>query len=152
MSRIILLDTGPLGYIVHPNDTGVNGICKQWFEQLKTANDIVRVPQIADYELRRELIRMPSPTSIALLNKLNRTTGGVVRIGIRTLQKAAELWAHSRNANKPTCKDEALDGDMILCAQALLLTAKGDAVEIATTNVKHLKDYTNAKLWSDVTA
>lgn len=150
MSRIVLLDTGPLGYIVHPNDTGDLGRCKQWLEQLQTANVMVKVPQIADYELRRELIRMPSPASIALLNKLIKATGGLVRISIGTMQRAAQLWAQSRNVHRPNSGDEALDGDMILCAHALLLTEKRNVVEIATTNVKDLKDYTTAKLWSDI--
>jgi hypothetical protein len=150
MSRIILLDTGPLGYVTHPNDKGDIGLCKQWLEQLRAANVIVKVPQIADYELRRKLIHMHFAPSIALLNKLIRSTGGLVRISVKTMQKAAELWAQSRWDAKTTGKDEAIDGDMILCAQAFLLAKKGDTVEVATTNLKHLEHYSTAKIWSDI--
>jgi toxin FitB len=132
MTRIILLDTGPLGYVTHPNDTGDIGSYKKWLEELRAANVAVKVPQIADYELRRKLIHIRSAASIALLNKLIRSTGGLVRIGIRTMQKACELWAQSRWEGRQTGKDEAIDGDMILCAQALLLAKNGDTVEVAT--------------------
>jgi hypothetical protein len=51
---------------------------------------------------------------------------------------AAELWAQSRKAGKPTADPKALDGDVILAAQAKLLESGGNPVVIATTNVGHL--------------
>lgn len=150
MTRIILLDTGPLGYATHPNNTGDIGLCKQWLEQFVAPTTAVKVPQIADYELRRKLIHMRFATSIALLNKLIRSTGGLVRITGRTMKKAAGLWAQSRWDGVQTGDDTAIDGDMILCAQAILLAENGDTVEVATTNVKHLEAYITAKKWSDI--
>ena len=150
MSRIVLLDTGPLGFVTHPNDKGEIALCKQWSEKLLTAGVMVRVPQIADYELRRKLLQIKKPASIALLNRFIRSTGGLVRINGRTWKKAADLWAQSRWDNVQSGDDTAIDGDMILCAQAILLAEKGDTVEVATTNIKHLQAYVSAKLWSDI--
>lgn len=152
MSRVILLDTGPLGYLVHPNDKGDVGKCKLWFEGLLSANVSVRVPEIADYELRRKLIHLKSTASIALLNKLIRTSGGLVRLTSRTMRKAARLWAQSRWDGKQTGDDTAIDGDMILCAQAQMLAKDGFEVEVATTNLKHIEHYCTARKWSEIAA
>ena len=151
MSRIILLDTGPLGYITHPTDKGDNGLCKKWFEDLRAADIAIRIPQIADYELRRKLIHIKSSASIALLNKLIRSTGGLIRLTTRTMRKSAELWAQSRWDGIQTGDDAAIDGDVMLCAQAILLAENGDTVQVATTNVKHLETYVHAKKWSELT-
>jgi hypothetical protein len=151
VTRTIFLDTGPLSYVTHPNDTGDRGLCKQWLAQLGAAKVSVRVPAIADYELRRELIRIRSAASIALLNKLIRSTGGLVPINSQVMRKAAELWAQSRWDGVQTGDDTAIDGDMILCAQVLLFAKKGHTVQVATTNVKHLESYVDAKKWTDIT-
>ena len=46
--------------------------------------------------------------------------------------------------------DAALDGDMILAAQAQDLTDQGHTTLIATTNVKHLALFADARLWRDI--
>jgi hypothetical protein len=67
------------------------------------------------------------------------------------MRKAAELWAQARRAGTPTAPDLALDGDVILAAQALLLaTQEAEQVVIATTNPGHLNRYTDAQEWSAV--
>ena len=57
MSKIVLLDAGPLGMISNPNATGVNRECYEWMETLIVNGFQVRAPEIADYEVRRELLR-----------------------------------------------------------------------------------------------
>ena len=65
------------------------------------------------------------------------------------MRTAARLWAEARNAGFPTANDTALDGDVILAAQALAL-ADRQPIVVATTNTKHLERYVDARLWSDL--
>jgi hypothetical protein len=69
-----------------------------------------------------------------------------------TMLKAAEFWAEARQTGKPTASPEALDGDVILAAQASLITeSQGDRiVVVATTNVGHLERFVNAKYWQAI--
>ena len=64
--------------------------------------------------------------------------------------KASELWAEARNRGKPTARSEALDGDVILAAQALLVAEAGNEVIVATTNVKHLSQFIDAREWRKI--
>jgi len=45
---------------------------------------------------------------------------------------------------------DALDGDVILAAQAVILRSQGYETTIATTNVGHLSRFTPAKLWQEI--
>ena len=45
---------------------------------------------------------------------------------------------------------DALDGDVILAAQAVILRSQGYDTTIATTNVGHLSRFTPAKLWQEI--
>ena len=149
MSSIIVLDTGVLGMLVHPAETGEPRECKTWLKQLVLRGASVCVPEIADYELRRELLRMKSTESIKRLDELN-TRLRYVPITREAMLKAAEFWAAARSAGRPTADDKALDGDAILAAQSVLLSQAGDEVVVATTNVGHLSQFVNAQSWRDV--
>ena len=70
MSNIIVLDTGVLGMLVHPAETGEPWECKTWLKRVVLRGVLVYVPEIADYELRRELLRMKSSESIRRLDEL----------------------------------------------------------------------------------
>jgi predicted nucleic acid-binding protein len=54
MSRAVLLDTHPLSQVTHPK---ANPKVQQWLQSLGKIETVIRVPEIADYELRRELLR-----------------------------------------------------------------------------------------------
>lgn len=158
MKRIVLLDSGPLGMIAHPTSTKSTALrCQQWAADLKSKGITVLVPGIADYEVRRSLLLeqlrgVASATfSIQRLDAL-RTDYGFDPITDATMAKASELWAQARFQNTPTAADPAIDGDMILCAHALLLAATGDDVEIATTNVADLALFVNANSWDTIVA
>ena len=146
MSKVILLDTGPLGLVTHPRDHHGAG---PWLTQLLLRRTAVRVPEIADYELRRELIRAGKSRSIGRLNGIKQTLG-YLPLDTDTMLLAADLWAKSRSAGNPLADDAALDGDVILAAQAQILAASGHEVIIATTNARHLSTLVDARLWSDV--
>lgn len=64
--------------------------------------------------------------------------------------KAAELWAEARKKGKPTADNKALDGDVILASQAILVANLGHEVIVATTNKKHLCLFVDAKEWQEI--
>lgn len=136
MSRVILLDTHPLSAVTHP--TAAPEV-KQWLQSLQNIETAIRVPEIADYELRRELLRQGKSKSIERLNKLSQKY--LIPINPQTMQKAAQLWAWVRNQGKPTASNDSLDGDVILAAQAILQLVNFDDVIIVTTNLKHISRF-----------
>jgi predicted nucleic acid-binding protein len=150
MNTTILLDTGPLGLVTNPRSAKATDQCNLWMdEQIERGNRIL-IPEISDYELRRELIRAGKIKGIAKLNSLKRSLG-YIRINTWTMLKAAEFWAQSRRLGKPTSSDAALDADVILAAQATFLKNKGHTVIVATNNPKHLEMFVDARDWSDIT-
>lgn len=146
MSRVIVLDTGPLGELVHRKERPA---IRKWLREQLIAGTQVRVPDICDYELRRELILNNFTESIQMLDEL-REALGTIPLTPEILLEASELWASIRKQGLPTAPKEALDGDVILAAQALSLRSKFDEAIIATTNVGHLTRMVTAKVWSDI--
>ena len=57
MSRLILLDSGPLGMVTNPKATGIPLDCQLWLKSLLRRGERVAIPEISDYEVRRELLR-----------------------------------------------------------------------------------------------
>src|SRR5262249_49130820 len=147
--RVVVLDSGPLGRVANPLATPENDLCSLWLEELLINGALVVIPEIADYEVRRELLRANKPESIKVLDAL-QSTNYYLPITTATMLKAAEFWAQARNRGKPTADDKALDGDVILAAQATLLTNLGDELVIATTNVSHLSLFVDAREWQDI--
>jgi predicted nucleic acid-binding protein len=149
MSDIILLDTGPLGLVTHPNASPENDACNEWLRSQISQQKLIVVPGISDYELRREMIRIGSTRSIAKLEALKNSLR-FAPITTAVMNQAALFWARARRMGKPTAADHALDGDMILSAHAAIIESDQHQVVIATTNVKHLELFAVAKLWSDI--
>ena len=126
-------------------------------ETLNTASQVaqnnmqqaVQVPEIADYELRRELLRADKSRSVAVLDQY-KVSMGYVPLTTEALLLAAQFWATVRQQGNPTAPDLALDADVILAAQAELLRSGGDDVVVATTNVGHLSRFVPAQAWQDV--
>ncbi|HEU5118286.1 MAG TPA: hypothetical protein VFT74_16830, partial [Isosphaeraceae bacterium] len=71
MSRAVVLDSGPLGLLSNPRSTDATQRARLWLEALYEAGDRVIVPEIADYEVRRELIRAGRARGLARLDHLN---------------------------------------------------------------------------------
>lgn len=100
MSRVILLDTGILGLVTNPKATPQNQECKLWLNFLKANGSIPIIPEIADYELRRELLRAGKTKGIKQLDLL-KTVVLYLPITTQVMLKAAELWATARKGGYP---------------------------------------------------
>ena len=149
MSMVILLDAGPLGLITNPRASQETRECNQWLESLALQEIEVKIPEIADFEVRRELLRADKFKGIERLNDLQRYLD-YVPLTTQTMLKAAQFWAQVRKQGMPTADDKALDGDVILAAQAILIQDEGHEVIIATTNVGHLSRLAQAKTWREI--
>lgn len=103
------------------------------------------ISEVADYEVRRNLLLHRNLTSLARLDILK---ANLIYVPIATVHmlKAADLWADARLAGKPTADPKELDCDVILAAQAIDAGAT-----IATTNVGHLSRYAVAVNWLNIT-
>ncbi len=148
--RLVFLDSGPLGLLTNPRGRPKSDKCRQWVKDLAAAGVRVFVPEIADYEVRRKLIHIRATAGIRRLDQV-KTTLEYAPITTDAMLRAAELWATARSAGLPTAGPDALDGDCILAAQALLSIGPIDTVTVATDNVAHLSRYVNARLWETIT-
>ena len=91
MSTLVLLDAGPLGLVTNPRGTSVSEQCRQWLAALTAGGIRVLVPEIADYEVRRELLRAGKRRGVARLDAL-KVTAGYVPLTTAMMLQAAELW------------------------------------------------------------
>ncbi len=131
---------------------GFDRCSKQWLADLLGQGAQVLVPEITDYEVRRELIRARRTRGITHLDQL-KATAGYIPITTDTMLLAAELWAQVRRQGQPTAPNLALDGDVIFAAPAQPLAQReSEPVMVATTNVGHLSRFVPARLWYEITA
>ena len=149
MSQVILLDSAPVGLITNPKATPLAVQCQQWFLSLSQRGCQVILPEIIDYEIRRELLRA---NKLSGIRKLEQLKSEIIYLPITTevMLKAAELWAEARKKGKPTADNKALDGDVILASQAILVANLGHEVIVATTNKKHLSLFVDAREWQEI--
>jgi predicted nucleic acid-binding protein len=149
VSTIVLLDAGPLGMITNPKSSPENEACKDWVTKLVSRGVDIVIPEIADYEVRRELLRAGKDRGLARLDALKAMLG-YASITTPVMLKAAEFWAAARRMGRQSADDASLDADMILAAQADALNRTGDNAVIATTNARHLALFTTARVWRDI--
>ena len=150
MTGILLLDTGVLGVVANPKASGSSRACKEWLDAVLIQGCSVFVPEIADYEVRRELIRANKVKGIERLDELGEAIG-YLPLSTEMMRRAAELWAESRQRGQPTASPSSLDADVILAAQAIIAGEKlGEPVLVATNNVRHLSRFVAAKTWSEI--
>lgn len=142
---IVLLDTGPLGLITSSKASPAAREANAWLRRLLGARHLVVVPEIVDYELRREFLRGRMTKSLINLETLTMELT-FVPITTPVMRQAAEFWALARQRGMATAGATALDGDMIPAAQAVLIEEawRQEAV-IATTNVRHLARFATAR-------
>lgn len=147
--RHILLDSSPLGLLSSPASSPQVAAIATWSVSCLAAGHRLDVPEVIDYELRRELLRAGKTAGVARLDAL-KTRLRYLPITTAAMLKAAELWAQSRRAGRPTGDPAKLDIDAILAAQALTLTAPPADVVVATANVGHLTRFVPADLWPNI--
>ncbi len=147
MNQTIVLDAAPLGLATNPNANEINRKCLQWVLHKAGLGCTIIIPEIIDYEVRRELLRA---NKMKGLERLDEFIGRFIYLPINTnaMRLAAQVWALARQQGKPAAPDHALDADMLLIGQYKSL---GDEqAVIATTNQKHLISFVRAELWTEI--
>src|SRR5207302_8235546 len=96
--------------------------CARWLQSLVTGGTRVVLPEIADYEVRRELLRASKVKGVAQLDALAALLE-YVPLTTAAMRQAAQFWAQARQRGQPTAADRMIDADMILAAQAATLGA-----------------------------
>lgn len=141
MNEPIMLDSGPLGQLAHHHSAPE---ITAWHRSLLAAKRTLIVPEISDYEVRRNLILHDRQKSLGILDGFKDS---LVYQPITTaaMLRAAELWADARRRGRSTADPKELDGDVILAAMAL----EAGAI-VATENVGHLSRYVTAKHWRHI--
>lgn len=157
---LVFLDTCTLGRIVSPNNSSKSIAIRQWMWSHLANGVLFRIPAIADYELRRNLILetigKPNSLSHQSLRNLDtiQKTVEYVPLSKAMLLSAAALWAAARKGGYSTAHKFKLDGDVILAAQAIVTSAAKERIIIATRNVRHLSRYSTntveAREWSNI--
>jgi predicted nucleic acid-binding protein len=147
----IFLDSGTLNLAVMADGKPRGDRCKEWLLDKEVHNVTVVVPEIADYEVRRELVRRGATAGLRRLDDL------LIRFTLLPLDRpawlrAAELWAIARKSGTPTAGPDALDGDAILAAQASNMMGAGNVATVATENVRHLGRFpdVDARSWEAI--
>jgi len=153
---LIFLDAGPLGMLTSPAATAKNTAIAEWMLTQLGKGVGFRVPEVADYEVRRSLILENLAAGLQRLNEFTQTAD-YVAINTDAMRVAADLWAMVRGLKppQPTAATEELDCDAVLAGQAIV-TSNGEEEEIiiATDNIGHLSrfetDTVKAMKWTDI--
>ena len=124
--------------------------CRRWIDECELAGHNVMVPAVVYYEVLRELELRQAHSQIARFKKFSLHPARFIALLSVHLETAAQLWAQSRRAGKPTSDPKELDVDVILAAQALNLNLATSDFIIATTNPGHLSRFVPAELWSKI--
>jgi predicted nucleic acid-binding protein len=138
------LDSSILGVVCHPKPS--QAIARRFQVLITDPNTELYIPEIADYELRRKLLHLirqgrASGTSLRRLDALNHQ---FIYLPVTTavMRRAAEFWAQARSIGRTTAAEEALDGDVIIAAQAESVGAT-----IITRNTKHFELFGPVETW-----
>jgi predicted nucleic acid-binding protein len=151
VSRFLVLDSGPLGLLTHPQRNAEVVAITEWLARCLLGGHRIIVPAIVYYELRRELLRANKTFGVSRLDAFaSRTPGRYLPLTDEALRLAAELWATARQQGRPTADAKALDIDVVLAAQALSFGPAPSDVVVATSNPKHLSQFITAQNWTEI--
>jgi predicted nucleic acid-binding protein len=142
VARIFIFDSDPAGLASHEPGNPERGYLRHWMIKETTANAIIVIPAIVDYEVRRSLILAEAWDGVGRLDALYEDYDvRYLPITKDAMKRAAELWAKARREHRPTAGDQALDGDVILSAQAMEYCSDVDDWQVITENVEHIARY-----------
>ena len=147
MNRVVFLDAWPLGLVTNPTRSASSSASARWLQSLLKDGSRVVVPEIAGYEVRRELLRANKQKGLAQLDALARLTE-YLPLTTAAVRQAAVFWAEARQQGRPTAGDKTIDVDVILAAQ--VVTSGIPGAVIATTNIGHLSRFAPAELWTRI--
>lgn len=149
MQTSLFLDTSPLGLLSQRTGLAQADECRRWLESCLARGLSGYVPEIADYELRRELLRIRNTAGVARLDAMKASLH-YAPLTTEAMLLAASLWATSRQRGIVTADAKAMDGDVILAAQALTSGMPASEVVVVTSNVSHFSHLVPASLWMDI--
>ena len=117
VARIVVLDTGPLWLVTMPQVHPTAGPCHAWLASIDAAGAIVVIPAVADYEVRRELVRRGASSKLVSLDGLVARFGRLP-VSDAAWDLAAVIWAQVRSIRGPTAGPDSRDADAIFAGQA----------------------------------
>ena len=101
--KVIYLDSTPLMLLTHNRRVVAAEECRQWLNDRVLSGQRVIVPEVADYEVRRELIRTSATARLARLDGVALKPGVTFQpITTPAVRLAAQLWADLRRTGRPT--------------------------------------------------
>ena len=152
MARIIVLDSGDLGLASQKPGHIEGGRFREWMFREWANGAMIVVPELADYEVRRSILLAGFSKGIDRLDDLYQHPARYLPINTAAMRTAARLWAEARRRGRPTAHELALDGDVIVAAQAIEFRSDSDDWLIATENVSDLSRYvgSRARSWIEI--
>jgi predicted nucleic acid-binding protein len=149
MTRHIILDSFPLGAISHPKPGAEAIAVTRWAASCTAAGHEIYIPEVIDYEIRRELKRAGKKAGLAKLDAA-KVNFRYVPLTTRSMLLAADLWAQACQGGYSTGDPRKLDIDVILAAQALTIGIPAGSLIVATLNVRHLSRFVPADEWRNI--
>lgn len=117
----MLLDCGRVGLLTHARHTESPAReCAEWARGVVQSGHRLIVPEIIDYEVRRELDRLENQRALFRLNQLP-ITRGFHEVTSAVLRQAAHFWAEARRSGQPTADGHSLNVDMILAGHPTVI-------------------------------
>lgn len=151
MIRLVVLDSSPLGLLFQRRKIPQADDCRAWLKRHADAGTHFIVPEIVNYELRREPLRLGKAKAIRGLELFNHAVPDrYLPITTKAMDLAAALWADARRRGLPTAHVHELDVDVILAAQILAAGWRTADFVVATTNVTHLARFVPAEKWANI--
>ncbi len=151
MTQYIMLDASPLGLIAQRPGLIKADACRAWAAAHDRAGRKLFVPEIIDFEVRRELVRINATAALSRLEAfIAAEPGRYLPITTAAMREAALVWADARRRGIPTADPKELDVDVVLAAQVRMSVYPRTDTIVATGNVTHLRRFVTAELWSAI--
>ena len=99
MAKLVFLDSEPLGLASKQSGKPDADACRSWLSAIELAGALVLIPEIVDYEVRRELMRVGATAGLRRLDALlGRFT--LLPLAQPAIVRAAELWRKSAKSDR----------------------------------------------------